>query len=550
MNHTEYIRDEKLTEKKAFLKKAAGRFFTGELIGMRLARVLAKQYHSQNKLTTTLSVIDPFSGDGRLVEWLLRAWHDLNFPPQIWQIELWDLDGSDFDIARKNLIDAAGTETKINIKFKRTDSFSEAYLNNQKFDIVLTNPPWELLKPDKRELANLPESVKNNYISKMRDYDGWISYHYPLSQPKRKFAGWGTNLSRVGLEVCLKLTRDNGIFAGVFPASMMADDQSVCLRKQLIQKNSIHDLAYYSAETKQFGKADVSSITLVATKSGQRSPSIPLYTQGVGQPNQQDTISMDKNNLERTGYALPVSFGASAMQLLTKLASTFNTWQDIEDHSSSYFWAGRELDETRSSQWLCDSSEGRPLFVKGRMIDRYSLRENPSQWVARPNWRPSPSIDHLRIAWRDISRPNQKRRLIATLIPPGWAAGNSLGVAYFSDDNEIALKAMLGIMNSTTFEFQLRAYLATSHVSLSNLRKTRVPPLSVIRKEKKLAHLVNKALAGKIKHEILIDVYVAKIIYGLTKKEYTSVLNLYKKFTAEEHSLYLDAFHDLNVTSG
>lgn len=47
--------------------------------------------------------------------------------------------------------------------------------------------------------------MKSMYIDSLREFDDYLSRVLPYSQPKRKFAGWGTNLSRVGAELSLEI---------------------------------------------------------------------------------------------------------------------------------------------------------------------------------------------------------------------------------------------------------------------------------------------------------------------------------------------------------
>jgi Alw26I/Eco31I/Esp3I family type II restriction m6 adenine DNA methyltransferase len=380
----------------------------------------------------------------------------------------------------------------------------------------------------------------------MREYDKWIARFYPKSQPKKKFAGWGTNLSRVGLETSLRLSRKGGIVGIVLPASILADDQSVALRKHLISDHSLLDIAFYPAEAKLYGSADIASVTAVVRTEGIPSKSVPLFTHISGKAkDEKSVIELDLRMLQKTDFVLPVSFGANAMGILGALADRFPRWLDLEMNGDCCLWAGREIDETGISRWLQPKSDELPLFIKGRMIERYAVRELPTQRIFRAGWNVPSSADHARIAWRDVSRPNQKRRLIATLIPPGWVAGNSLGVAYFKNCDQTALMSLLGVMNSTTFEFQLRAHLATGHVSLSSLRKVAVPSVEILRNDHFLAELVMSILKGDASAAVVVDAYVAKNVYQLSEYEYSTVLKLFCKVPQKERVQLLEAYSSL-----
>lgn len=534
MLHLEYLKEH--GRKNAhFVKRATGRYYTGELVGRKLAEQAATTFHRAHPYALSIAVVDPFGGDGRLIEWLIEAWVDSGLPNVRWDIDIWDLDDVGFSDARERL-EAVTARYGVDQRctFKTLDTFSEALKKRASFDLVLTNPPWELLKPDRRELKALAATRRAKYISQMRAYDEWLGQHYPLSQPKRKFAGWGTNLSRVGFEACLSLARKGGVVGAVLPASFLADDQTADLREHLLKQHTLHSVAYYPAEAKLYGSADVASIAVALTARGEPAQSLTVGTHKTATCHlEQSSIKLDLEALRKVDFVMPISFGAKSLALINRLAQRFPTWLDLESSAKNSLWAGREIDETGVGRWLKPRSGRAPLFIKGRMIGRYVTVERPSQTIEKPDWSPPPSTRTRRIAWRDVSRPSQKRRIIATLIEAGYVAGNSLGVAYFRDFAETPLLALLGVMNSTCFELQLRAHLATGHVSLSSLRKVAVPSLSQLRDEGPLALLVGEAISSTDGAALKVDAYVAKNVYRLTVEEYETVLNGFTMTQAE-----------------
>lgn len=546
MLHLDYLK-ERGSDEAHFVKRATGRYYTGELVGRRLAQLVATTFHRAHPSARSIAVIDPFGGDGRLIEWLVEAWIDAAFPDVRWDIAIWDLDDMGFNDARERLkAVTARYGVKQRCSFKTLDTFSEALKKRGSFDLVLTNPPWELLKPDRRELEALTSARRAKYISQMRAYDEWLGEHYPLSQPRRKFAGWGTNLSRVGFEASLSLAREGGVVGAVLPASFLADDQSTDLRAHLLTQHTLHSAAYYPAEAKLYGAADVASIAVALTVRGEPAHSLTVGSHDTATCRlEQSSIRLDLEALRKVDFVMPISFGARSLALINELAQRFPTWLDLESNAPDSLWAGREIDETGIARWLQPRRGDGPLFIKGRMIGRYATVDVPSQSVEKPGWSPPPSTRARRIAWRDVSRPSQKRRMIATLIEAGCVAGNSLGVAYFKDNSETPLLALLGLMNSTCFEFQLRAHLATGHVSLSSLRKVAVPSLVQLRQESRLALLVDEAISSADGIASKVDAYVAKNVYRLTEAEYETILNGFT-MTRSEHLEYLNCYRELH----
>jgi methylase of polypeptide subunit release factors len=141
-------------------QRVTGRFYTHERIG----RSMAKDIAGILKKSETLKIIDPFCGDGRLLCWLIEELAKVNkLPTENLTVEAWDCDSNALDTARNQIkISSQNLSTpNIDIKVQLTDSFALALKNADIFDVCITNPPWETIKPDSRELADLDENSKN-----------------------------------------------------------------------------------------------------------------------------------------------------------------------------------------------------------------------------------------------------------------------------------------------------------------------------------------------------------------------------------------------------
>ena len=344
------------------------------------------------------------------------------------------------------------------------------------------------------------------------------------------------NLARCGVELALRLTAPNGLCGFVSPASLLADQMSERLRHWVFREHQVHDIAYYAAEARLFEKVDQPSITLVAS-GGRRDdelPSLSVYDRNLERRSLKLSPA-DWRGIEENGYILPLQFGLSLVQL-QKRWKHLPRVADLEKESAGALWAGRELDETGHQGFL--GKTGNYLFVKGRMIQRFKVEEAPSQYVKIDGPKVPRSADYHRLVWRDVARPNQKRRMHATIIPPDWVTGNSLNVAYFRDENIARLKALLGVFNSLVFEAQIRAYLATGHVSLGSVRQVRIPDLYDSTVVKRLFRLVDRCLAGDSTALVTLEVRVARL-YGLTRDDLGLLLSSFEKIGKDEVSLLL-----------
>ena len=544
MEHIEVLKTLKNNIDPKLINTSTGKYYTHYAIATHLINSIISAFEETGFIPNLISVIDPFAGDGRLIEILIQSWINSKLPSVKWQVELWDINNDGLRKAeiKMDALRTAGTE--INYNISNVDAFKAYRGKTNSYDIVLTNPPWEILKPDSRELKGLDENSKKIYIESMKIYDSYLTLEFPSAQPLKKFAGWGTNLSRVGLELSHKICKEKGYVGIVMPSTVFADEQSSKLRIQVFEGSELFDISFFPAEAKLFKGADVNSSTLVFKKGSalNRNPLITIYNKDL-EISTKEFLDTASSPQFLKNYSIPILLTSVTLKIFNKMSLDMVQWDQLEKLRGIGLWAGREIDETRRQEWLCDKGNGLG-FVKGSMVSRYELVEEPTQFVNIDDHVAPRSCKFARIAWRDVSRTTQKRRLIATIISAGTIAGNSLNVAFFIDGNTPALISLLGIMNSLCFEFQLRQHLATGHISLSSVRKVNIPTVKKLSENILLQNAVKSV--GKVADaEHLVEAIVAKYVYGLTLDEFSILILTFNKITQIEKQNILLQYENL-----
>lgn len=531
---------------KDLIKKLTGCYYTSEIVAKQGICSLISQMLKKGYSKNVVTICDPFAGDGRLVQWFIQEWNRLQGPPVTWQVTLWDINPQGKTMADNRIKLLRSQNFDIEYIYTIEDTFELSLKYHNQFDIIVTNPPWEMLKPDSNVCRNLSQIQQATYIKLLQKYDAFLKMHYPNSQPHKKFAGWGTNLSRVGLEASHFICCEQGWCLILLPASFFADEQSKNIRKNIFTNNDILSVSYYPAEAKLFNEADVSASILIYRKHMMPESQIDLtlFDKNL-KIIRKEFLTYDNLFVDKIDFIIPISLGSPCIQIIKKIAKRLPTWGVLEKQPSEGLWAGRELDETRIHEVLVTDIKG-IKFVKGNMIGRYELKIPMTQTVKKENWVPPFSTTLHKIVWRDVSRPSQKRRLIATIVSKEVVAGNSLGVACYKDDNLEHLKILLGIINSLCFEFQLRAYLATSHISLSAMRKVCLPSKMDYKKFAKILNLVNAIMQGDENALFQIEAVIAKEVYQLNETELNGVLNSFPLLSVTEKNNILQHFRGLS----
>jgi Alw26I/Eco31I/Esp3I family type II restriction m6 adenine DNA methyltransferase len=522
---------------KSNLERSTGRFYTPDV----LAADLAKQVVSI-LLNRSFSVLarpqiracDPFCGDGRLIIALLEvaAKHDALLG-KAWAITLRDIERSTVAGAQKNVQEAA-RRLGIDVKIKAVPGDSFATSSPKQHDAVITNPPWELLKPDVRELAHLSMAEALLHRAQLRRTSDLLDAKFPEAKADRAWGGWSTNLARCGWELAIRSCASGGAIGIVLPATILGDQASASMRKSALSRTTLLDIVSYPPEAKLFLKVDqpvVAATFFCMPSEGGLSADVRLFDLERS-PKKTKRLRLSEAELSARDYSLPVVFGVLPPSLRSKFTD-FPRFSDLEGRDGQSLWSGRELDETRIAEKLVRGV--RHPFVKGKMIRRHGIAEPPRLSVRADLAAKFKSAEMERIVWRDVSRASQARRMTTAIIPAGWIAGNSLHVAYFRDGNRARLLALYAVLSSYIFEFQVRCHLTTGHMSLGVIRSTRMPPLED-KTLSKLASLAEGVLAGN--SSIKLEIAVAHA-YHVNRDEMAEILSYFSGVPSVEKEALL-----------
>lgn len=519
-------------------QRLTGRFYTHERIGRSMAKDIARRLVIE--YGRKLKIIDPFCGDGRLICWLIEELHNADkFPESGIDIVMWDCDEVAVKTAKSEVgavLSKYSTTGKNTVLVDVVDSFSQIIARKEFYDICITNPPWETIKPDSRELSGLDEESRAAYVLMLKEKVFRLEKWYPYSKPTRKFSGWGANLARCGIEASLKTVIKGGLFGVVAPASIFGDQISAALRIWLFTTNSIEEVNYYSAGARLFEGVDQSAVYFVGVKE---------FCENTGWNKQRMTIvqhpdkltagksqflHLDYSYLEKNEFSIGFSSFPGLSEALPFLLS-LPALGDYEGNGKVQIKLGRELDETRVSEKLCDA--GRFKFLKGRQVSRYFYDDTNSIYLKSEVAVPA-SANLLRVVWRDVARQSSARRMIASIVPAGYVTGNSLNVLFLKVGNDSLIKAFVAILNSLVFEAQVRSMVSTNHLSVGAIRKIRVPKLSDELAVIRIAALVDEHLQNPSSLSAAkIELDVADW-YGLPQSIYEQLLEQFELKVPED----------------
>jgi len=392
--------------------------------------------------------------------------------------------------------------------------FDEVLNQRGGFDAIITNPPWEIFKPNGREFFETYSDLVSKRKMSIHDFEkqrtmlladndireAWLDYlsqfphqsAYFRSAPQyrnqvsivngRK-TGSDINLYKLFLEQCFNLLRPGGRCGVITPASVYTDLGSKQLREMLLREAHVTNLYGLSNEKYVFDAVHhAQKFCLLAFQKGGQT----RHFEAAFRINPREAVSPDRLDQFLRNSAEHLRIPTRLVRRLSPDSlSVMEFKSDIDVRIAEKIYRFPRLGTTIDQAWnlvlgnefhmtgdhelftSSASSKSLPLY-EGKMIGQFDCRfTEPRYWVDETAGRQAilgRVQDHgqllgyqqYRVAHRSVASSTNERTMIATVLPPNVFFGHSLNAS----SEPLAgpdLAFCTAILNTFVLDYALRA---------------------------------------------------------------------------------------------
>ncbi|MCP5524171.1 MAG: ATP-binding protein [Verrucomicrobiales bacterium] len=414
--------------------------------------------------------------------------------------------------------------------------FDEIIVHRGGFDAIITNPPWEIFKPNSKEFFLRYSDLISRKKMRIEDFEkakstllqdkdilaAWLEYLSGFPHLSRWFrdspqfanqigevngrkVGSDLNLYKMFLEQTVHLIRKGGRTGIVIPSGIYTDLGAMQLRKMLFEETQITALHSFSNERAIFEKD--------AVHHGFK---FCFLTYRKGGTTSEFTASFRINPREAVGPDALESFLSSAPQhvaisvpLIRRLSPDsisvmeFREPIDVQvaDKMLRYQLLGevikgswnvrftREFDMTNDSDLFhTETGKGRLPLYEGKMIWQFQHGyAEPRYWVdervgrsrllgSREDLGEELAYEKCRLGFRDVAASTNERTLISGIVPPHHFCGNTLPTLIEPIEVPDVL-AVQCLFNSFAIDWVVRKKI-TNHCNFFYMQQLPIPRLT------------------------------------------------------------------------
>jgi len=356
--------------------------------------------------------------------------------------------------------------------------------------------------------------------------------------------GGRTNLYRLFIVRSFNQLKHHGVLSFIVPLTLLADSFSKPTREWILSNTNILLIETFPQKDDPFRRvffeAKLSTCIFVAKLEEPKEQAIVRTHPGRYVETNSPSYRAKSNEWIKLFPSHPVIPCISKLEweVLGRIFFKEN-WKRLSDVANIY--VGEVFDNAPNKKYLSNEPIG-PLVLRGANLDRYLLREKPSQGTNRylkkelflKDKKKSEKIvllNNQRVGLQRGAAVDNWRRLIGCIIPPGEFCFDTI---LLINPKSIDIYCLLGLLNSQLWEWRFRCTSATNHVNEYELVDYPIPPLLLDSKSSdsiQLRTFVKQAYdanyevkrsgnqkVGKDSIDLLIDQLVYKL-YGLTEND-------------------------------
>ncbi|MEG3871598.1 Eco57I restriction-modification methylase domain-containing protein [Microcoleus sp. Z1_B5] len=406
--------------------------------------------------------------------------------------------------------------------------FDEILHQRGGFDAIITNPPWEIFKPNGKEFfaqysdlvtkkkmdIHAFEEEQERLLQDPEVANAWLEYksqfphvnlYYRTSNQYsnqisivdgKKAKTTDINFYKLFVEQCFNLLSPGGECGIVIPSGIYTDLGTKQLREMLFSQTQVTGLFCFENRQTIFEGVDSRFKFVVLTfEKGDKTEEFPAVfmrhdVKELLQFPNFDTLVIKVDFLRRLSpdslsiieFKNNLEFGMAEKMLKFPMLGD----NIVSEWNLSL---SREFHMTDNKELFKPKLKGRFPLYEGKMIHQFTyLYAEPKYWVDEQEGRKAllgkKAIDNgqkldyqfYRFAYRAIARSTDSRTLIGTILPKNVVCGHSLNLASPIQDNRYIL-FICAALNSFCFDFALRQKVS-ANLTMFFIYQTPVPRLT------------------------------------------------------------------------
>jgi hypothetical protein len=388
--------------------------------------------------------------------------------------------------------------------------FDEVMNERGGFDIIITNPPWDIFKPNAKEFFTDHSDLVTKKKMTIKEFEdeyekliqqkdireAWFDYinRFPhvnsyvrnapqftnqISMVDGKRAGSDINFYRLFVEQCFNLLKKGGLSGMVIPSGIYSDLGTKQLRELLFEQSNLTGLYCFENRKEIFEGVHRSFKFVVITfEKGGKTTSFPARFM---RHDVEELATFPNNDSLKVSVSLIRRLSPDSLSVMEFKSDLDVT---ITEKMLKYPLLGEEVESAWSLELhrefhMTDdaylfktqpSKDSQPLY-EGKMMFQFThILAEPRFWVKTKEGRKALlgkrgdegqklGYQKYRIAYRAIASNTNERTLVSTVLPPCFT-GNSLNVSESLEGS--GLFFCTSILNSFVIDWFLRNKVAAN----------------------------------------------------------------------------------------